>query len=327
MAQHLRFEGLHELEITSNEKWESWQVQWLTPGKQYSVLNFGFDFYPAAETAACVELQSFLRYTIFRQERWRPATNTSAIITLLPGPDKIRRRYWVNGTLIGMKGPDSTIREACLMIERYSRFPTMYSLEEYIRSRIPYERATNEEIRCIASQLNHRFVLVGRHDVYDFRLRRKVKKQSRCGKKLILIILRWDIPHEAWGFSTWKGYFKIDVSGRVTFQNSRVSCHVDMQTWLAGEFPRPWTFPLLERPHQPPADHLGWANGAFTWLQICDDLALRRRGVIVAVEDDPVTGMPEDMSDGVSFERLSDYLEFRPPENVGCTPQSFWVND
>jgi len=240
------------------------------------------------------------------------------MITLLPGVDGIRRRYWVNGTLIGMKSPDASIKEACVMVKRCARFPTLASLDNYIRSRMPYESSTTEEIRCISRQLNRRFFLIGRDEVHDFHLRRKIKKQLRSGGKIVLVVLRWDIPRETWGFSTWKAYFKHESSGKVTFQHSRVSCHVDMQTWLAGEFPKPWTFPRLERPRVPPANHLAWANSALTWLQICDDGALRRREVIVAVEDDPVTGMPEDMSDGVSFEHLSDYLEFRTPEKISC---------
>jgi len=265
------------------------------------------------------ELESFLRYLIFEDQRWRPATNTSVMITLNP-KDGMRRRYWVNGNLIGMReslpnyngNPIMRIRETCLMIERRPQFPTLQSLEEYVRSRMPYEDIGDQEVHCIADQIHKRFFVVGRSDVREFYLKRKIRFHRN--NRRIVISLRWDIPRESWGYSSWRAYFEEDSRGRLYFATSRVSCHIYLTSWLREGLPQPWKFPILAK-GGPPTYHKHITTHALTWLQICrNDTMLRKPAVILSIEDDPVSGMPEDNPDGLSLEALDAALNFLPPE-------------
>lgn len=314
LSKRLRYEGPHDLEILPNDRWETYQQHWLVVPQ--SVYTFHDEIGSKAERRSCLELERFLRYTILENHLWQPATSTSAIITLLP-KDGIRRRYWVNGTLIGMRYPDGKIKEMCVLVERYPRFPTLKSLEEYVRTRLPYEIMSAKEIRSIARQIDKRFFVVGKTDVYEFELRRRVKYNRLHKTDYSAITLRWQIPREDWGVSTWKAYFLLFPNDRVRFISSRVSCHVDLRAWITEKLPRPWTYQILEKPRQPNLEH-PYIPRALTWLMICFDAFLGRRGIVVSFEDDPFSGMPEDVPDVKSIDspEVRRNLELRPPEEL-----------
>ena len=72
-------------------------------------------------------------------------------------------------------------------------------------------------------------------------------------------------------------------------------------------------------PRQSSPLHRKGITRALTWLQICTDPTLHKLGVIVSIEDDPKTGMPEDIPDGVSMETLNASFNLQPPEIVPGT--------
>jgi hypothetical protein len=200
------------------------------------------------------------------------------------------------------------------MIERYPRFPTLQSLEEYVKMRLPNADASPQEVHAIASQINKRFLVVGTIDVREFRLSRKEKRHPKgSGRKYLTILLRWELEGETWGHSSWKAYFEIMPSHQVKFMSSRVSCHIDYyRCWLRLRLPLPWTLPLLRR-SAPPLEHVNITSRALTWLQLCHSFALGKVGIILSLEDDPITGMPEDIPDGALMERVKDALGIIPP--------------
>ena len=53
---------------------------------------------------------------------------------------------------------------------------------------------------------------------------------------------------------------------------------------------------------------------ALAFLRICTDQTLKRPAVILSLEDDPVTGMPEDIPDGVSMDALKVAFKLLSPE-------------
>lgn len=306
--------------ILPNDRWETYQAQWLSPAPSHSIIQFAHDgLCSLKELDAFLELERYVRYLIFEDTRWRPATSTSAMITLLP-KDGVRRRFWINGTLIGMRDllnsnqskDTAEVREVCVMIERCPPFPTIQSLEDYVKSRMPYENTSPQEIRCLANQINKRFFVVGRMEAREFFLKRQIRSRNR-----IVIWLRWDLPGETWGYSSWKAYFKQDFSNNVTFVSSRVSCHIHLQSWFRVRLPSPWKYSMLPRQSSPL--HRKGITRALTWLQICTDPTLHKLGVIVSIEDDPKTGMPEDIPDGVSMETLNASFNLQPPEIVPGT--------
>ena len=285
------------------------------------VTPFHDDVGTKAERLAGQELETFLRYAILGGNRWRPATSTSAIITL-PQKDGISRRYWVNGTLFGLKYTNGKIKEMALQVERYPRFPTLNSVEEYVRTRLPYQIMSQSEIQCIARQIDKRFLLVGRTEVYDFQLQRKVRWERSHKADYSAITLRWQIPRESWGFCTWKAYFLLCYNGKVRFLSSRVSCHVYMDTWFRERLPLPWKYGAMEKPRSPPVEHPAVPR-ALNWVMMCWDVLLKQKSVIASLEDDPISGMPEDVRDGIdSIDEVRKYFKFRPPEELNGISRS-----
>jgi hypothetical protein len=264
-----------------------------------------------------LELERFVRYLAFEDPRWRPAAFASAVITFAPR-DGIRRRFWVNGNLIGMRdylnldprAPKGDIRETCLMVKQHPRFESISELEEYIRSRLPYAQQSLEEIRCLTKQIQKRFSVVGNVDVREFSLRRKAKRNR------VVFLLRWEVPRESWGFTSWKAYFEVDSEQNIKFLLSRVSCHIDLGSWFQNELPPPWAFGIYPK-RVPPLYRLHITKRALTWLQICYDFTLRKTAVLLSLEDDPITGMPEDIPDGVSMDMLRKHFDLSPPEPIG----------
>ena len=317
-TKELRLDGPHDYDILPNDRWETYQQPYLAKKPVRTVVQFAQSGCPKPEMEACYELESFLRFLIFDCKRWRPATNTSTIITLVP-KDGFRRRFWVNGTLLGMRDTSGKVREMNLMVERYPRFPTQRSLEEYCWSRLPFDYASEEEIRVLAKNIDKRFGVIGRTDVREFTLRRKVKVNKRTGNKLMVIFLRWDMEGEQnWGCTFWKAYLEEDSSRRVSFIFSRVTCHISLRNWIANRLPMPWKYDILLKPRAPPLYHLDRTRQALTWLQILDCVVLKKPAVVVSFEDDPITGLPEDISDGLSFEDIKNTFEFGPPEVRIC---------
>ena len=272
------------------------------------------------------ELEGFLRRLIFCGSRWRPATNTSLIITLTKY-EGIRHRFWVNGSLIGMRDtiqyPDAKgiegIRETCLMVEHVARFSSIQSLEAYVQSRLPYECMTQNEIHKVAAQIEHRFRVVGRTEVREFNLRRKIKRNKSTGRKLIVISLQWDMDgEETWGYSSWKAYFEENSERNVSFLTSRISCHIDIRHWNGCQLPSPWKFLRLPPNKMPPPQHDKLTTRALSWLQCCYDISLRKYGIIFSVEDDPISGLPEDVPDDVPMELIITAFNLLPPEKENC---------
>ena len=318
-TRQLRLDGPHDFEILPNDRWETYQRPYLAKTPFRTVVGFACCPCSNPEREACYELEGFLRFLIFECKSWRPATNTSLIITLLP-KHGFRRRFWVNGTLLGMRDNSGMLREMNLMVERYPRFPTLRSLEEYCWSRMPYEDASQEEIHVLATNIEKRFGIIGKTDVREFTLRRKVKINKRTGNKLMVLFLRWDMEGERnWGCSFWKAYLEEDSSKRVTFIFGRVSCHVNLRTWADERLPAPWKYDVLLKPRGPPLYHLNITRQALTWLQILDCVVLKKLAVVVSFEDDPITGLPEDIYDGISFEDIKRRFEFGPPERKNRT--------
>jgi hypothetical protein len=310
----LVLEGPHDLDILPEYPADRMLIQseWLN--SPATILRF--DTQPIGRV--CLELERFLRHLVFETSLWGPATNTSAMVTLLP-INGYRHRFWINGTLIGLKGDhpvqDDTVQEACVLVEHYPRFPTLRSVEEYVQSRLPYDTMSRQEIRSIAEQINKRFFVIGRKLVREFSLKRKVKTIRRSKKKLIVICLRWELPVQSWGHTTWKAYFEEDLHQEVTFTSSRVSCHVDLRQWVYHITMRfPWSYSILGKGSMPPVDHRNVSTRALTWLRICSDQTLKKPAVILSLEDDPVSGMPEDNPDGVSMDALKVEFKLLSPE-------------
>lgn len=200
LSKRLRYQGPHEIDILPNDRWETYQTHFMY--LRQAVHHFDLeDCGTKAERLSCKELESYLRYAILEDKRWQPATSTSAIITLSP-KGGISRRYWVDGTLFGLRYTNGKIRELALLVETYPRFPTLRSLEEYVRSRLPYENMSQEEIECLARQIDKRFFVVGRTDVHEFLLQRTLKWDKANQLHYTSIVLQWDIPPETWGFIT-----------------------------------------------------------------------------------------------------------------------------
>ena len=325
MPKTLQLQGPHDLEILPNDRWDTYQTPYLSNRSSHSLIKFSEIPCSGEVKSSCLELERFLRNIVFDDRRWRPATNTSAIITLQP-KDGFQRRFWVNGNLIGMRGAyDEPVRETCVMIERYPRFPTLHSLEEYVKARMLYANTTPLEIHAIASQIDKRFFVVGTIDVREFRLLRKVKLNQRTGLRYLTILLRWELESENWGHSSWKAYFEINSSQEIKFMSSRVSCHIDLRCWAQEALPRPWTFSRLRR-SSPPLEHVNVTSRALTWLQMCHSVSLRKPAVILSIEDDPITGMPEDIPDGVPMDRVREALGISPPQHIdGNSFQFFWA--
>jgi hypothetical protein len=318
----LTLDGPHDLDVLPEYPADRMFVhsKWINSGAV--VVAFENHY---AHTKIYLELERFLRHLVFDTTRWKPATNTSAMITLLP-INGFRHRFWINGNLIGLKGDNDgadAFQEACVLVEHYPRFPTLLSLEEYIKSRLPYENMSRLEIQRVAEQINKRFLVVGRKLVREFSLIRKVKKIHRSRKKLIVICLRWELPLESWGHSTWKAYFQEDLQQQITFTSSRVSCHVDLRQWVYYKDVRmPWTYSILGKGLSPLVDHSKTTKRALTWLRICMDQTLKKPAVILSLEDDPVTGIPEDIPDGVSIDVLKVAFNLLAPELLAGTPIS-----
>ena len=334
VSKKVRFAPPHDLEIWPNERWDTYQVPFLTRKHQSLIAPFNAGLCSKEEFAWCLELEKYIRYLIFEDQRWRPATNTSAMITLNP-KDGIGRRYWVNGNLIGMREvygidndgkPFGKFREICVMVQRYPQFPTFQCLQEYVRSRIPYENVSRQEIQCIACQIEKRFSVVGRLDVRAFYLRRRIRYYKNSCKSLIAITLEWDMPREFWGSSSWKAYFEEDAKGRVFYVASRVACHIDPCTWIEREFPPVWLYPVLPKGAPPiPRTRRHITTRALTWLQFGWDPILRRKGVSLSLEDDPITGMLEEIPDGVTMDSLTEAFDLLPPEPLDGTSLEDWV--
>lgn len=318
-TKQLRLDGPHDFEVLPNDRWEIYQRPYLARTPMRTVTQFAYSSCSNREKQSCYELEGFLRFLIFESKSWRPATDTSTIITLLP-KNGLRRRFWVNGTLLGMRDSYGEVREMSLMVERYPRFPTLRSLEEYCWSRIPFTDASEEEIRVLAKNIEKRFGILGKIDVREFTLRRKLKVYKRTGNKMMVWMLRWDMEGEReWGCSFWKAYFQEHPGGKVTFIFSRVACHVYLRTWIVNRFPAPWRYDRLLKPKAPQLYHLNITRRALTWLQILNCVVLKKPAVLLSFEDDPITGLPEDISDGIPFEDIRRSFEFGPPEKLHRT--------
>jgi hypothetical protein len=316
-SKAMKLKGPHDLLILPNDEWDKCQTPWLSSTASYGLVQYSQGVRSKPEYETYMELERFIRHLIFEDARWRPASFTSVIITFAL-KDGIRHRFWVNGNLIGMRDyinldehdPHGDLRETCLMVKQHPQFESIIELEEYVRSRLPYANQTTQEIQCLTEQIEKRFSIVGKVDVPEFSLRRKAKRDR------IVFLLRWDIPRESWGFTSWKAYFELGPYQNVKFLSSRVSCHVYLNSWFQNELPPPWTFEIFPR-RVPPLYRLNITKRALTWLQICNDLTLKKTGVILSFEDDPITGMPEDIPDGVSMDMLRQGFDLRPPEPIG----------
>jgi len=110
-----------------------------------------------------------------------------------------------------------------------------------------------------------------------------------------------------------------DSSKRVTFIFGRVSCHVNCELGLMNDFLRLGNMMSYLKPRGPPLYHLNITRQALTWLQILDCVVLKKLAVVVSFEDDPITGLPEDIYDGISFEDIKRRFEFGPPERKNRT--------
>jgi hypothetical protein len=315
----LSVEALHDLEILGNERWDEYQRPWVSDEIKHSVLSFGLGLCSFSEYKACIELDKFVQHLVFESGKWRPASNTSVMITLQP-IDGFRRRYWINGNLIGWRDFTRNYRqrgigavnEICVMIERLPRFPTMKSLEEYVKSRLPYEEVSGREIELVAHQIEKRFKIIGKFEVREFYLRRKPKKN------MVTIDLRWAIPPAQWGFSTWKAYFRIR-GDEVFFVSSRVSVHVCNKVWSRHRLPSPWMFWVLGTNVFPRQNIEISATRPLSFLQICQDLKLQRDGIIFTMDDDPITGLPEDTADvpvEILEKLLREEFELRPSRRI-----------
>jgi len=133
--------------------------------------------------------------------------------------------------------------------------------------------------------------------------------------------LRWEGHREPWGYSEWKAYFEEDLMLQVSFLFSRVSCHVDLRTWVKNmEFP--WKFSILGRCKFPPigVDRKLVTKRALSWLRVCFHEVLKRAAVIFSIEDDLSSGMPEDIDDGVPIETLKAAFMLLAPEPVSGIP-------
>jgi hypothetical protein len=321
--------GPHEFEVMTNKRWETYHTPWLSNTVQHYIFDFTQALL-AGVTSDKVrmyqELERYIRQLIFYDSRWRPGTDTSLMVTLT-SIGGMRHRFWVNGHLIGMidalrykcvKGLEG-LQEACVMVEHVARFPDMKSLEAYVQSRLPYEHMTQNEVQCIATQIEHRFRVIGRTEVREFELRRKLRRNKTEGRKLIVISLQWDMNGgEGWGYSSWKAYFREDYDATVKFLTSRISCHIDFQNWKKHKFPSPRRFWRLPS-KSPPSTHEQWSTAALSWLQYCFDHTLRKVGIIFSVEDDPNSGLPEDFPEEVNVELIKKGFRLHPPEKDVCS--------
>jgi hypothetical protein len=289
---------------------------------QCVIVDFNRDIGTKSERASSQELETYLRYAILEANQWRPATRTSVIVSLRP-KDGISRRYWVNGTLFGLRYSDGKIRELALQAEAYPRFPTLRSLEEYVKSRLPYEDMSQRELQCLTRQLDKRFLLVGRTEVRDFRLNRRVRFDRGKNLHFSSVNLRWDIPTESWGVTTWRAYFYLYPDGKVRFLSSRVSCHVYILEWFRQRMPHPWRYEIMEKPTQPRLEH-PYLPRALNWLMVAFDGLLKQKAIVLSFEDDPISGMPEDIPRVTSIDEVKENHKFRPPEDVdGSLPIPF----
>jgi len=160
-TRQLRLDGPHDFEILPNDRWETYQRPYLAKTPFRTVVGFACCPCSNPEREACYELEGFLRFLIFECKSWRPATNTSLIITLLPkhGFSSSLLGQW---HLLGMRDNSGMLREMNLMVERYPRFPTLRSLEEYCWSRMPYEMRVKKRFMCWRRISRKGLVLLGR---------------------------------------------------------------------------------------------------------------------------------------------------------------------